>query len=66
MGSCQASSPSQEDGCDKHRTLWVDTGLVSQEIFLVAFRLQFIANKIWGREGKGEGEKEGRGEEEKD
>ena len=66
MGSFQAISSSQVDGCDKHRRLWVDTGLVSQEIFLVAFRLQFIANKIWGREGQGEGEKEGRGEEEKD
>ena len=44
----------------------MDTGLVSQEIFPVAFRLQFIANKIRGREGKGDGEKEGKGEEEKD
>lgn len=66
MGSFQAISSSQVADCDKHRRLWVDTGLVSQEIFLVAFRLQFIANKIWGREGKGEGEKEGRGEEDKD
>ena len=44
----------------------MDTGLVSQEIIPVAFRLQFIANKIWGREGKGDGKKEGKGEEEKD
>lgn len=44
----------------------MDTGLVSQEIFPVAIRLQFIANKIWGREGKGDREKEGKGEEDKD
>ena len=44
----------------------MDTGLVSQEIFPVAIRLQFIANKIWGREGKGDREKEGKGKEDKD